>query len=86
MERTLTLRSAVGLIVGIVIGSGIFASPGFVVAEVKSPGATLIVWSICGLVTLLGSLSMAELSAAIPMSGGESVYLTRAFHPVVGFW
>jgi amino acid transporter len=86
LERTLSLRSAVTFVVGIVIGSGIFASPGFVVKEVQSPGATLCVWGLCGVVTLLGALSMAELSAAIPVSGGESVYLTRAFHPVFGFW
>ena len=77
MERTLGLPAAVGLMVGIVIGSGIFASPGFVVREVGSPGATLVVWALCGCLTLAGSVSMAELSAALPVSGGESVYLTR---------
>ena len=86
LERTLGLRSATAMMVGIVIGSGIFASPGFVVAEVNSPGATLIVWALCGLMTACGAVSMAELSAAMPRSGGESVYLSRAFHPIVGFW
>ena len=86
MQRTLGLRSAVGLMVGIVIGSGIFASPGFVVADVKSPAAALFVWAMCGMLTLAGALSMAELASAMPRSGGESVYLTRAFHPIVGFW
>jgi hypothetical protein len=73
MERTLKLRNAVTFVVGIVIGSGIFASPGFVIAEVGSPGASLCVWALCGMLTTMGSLSMAELSAALPSSGGEAV-------------
>ena len=48
------LRSSVSFMVGIVIGSGIFASPGFVLADVGSPGAALVVWSFCGLLTLAG--------------------------------
>lgn len=85
MERTLSLRNACGLIVGIVMGSGIFASPGFVLGYVGSAGASLVVWAVCGLLTVAGALSMAELSAAMPVSGGENVYLSRAFNPMVGF-
>lgn len=82
--RTLGLPSAVSFIVGIVIGSGIFASPGFVVEGVGSPGAALLVWACCGAFSLAGALTYAELGAMFPVSGGEAVYLPRAFPGVPG--
>eukprot|EP01065_Artemidia_motanka_P019299 TRINITY_DN22906_c0_g1_i1.p1 TRINITY_DN22906_c0_g1~~TRINITY_DN22906_c0_g1_i1.p1 ORF type:complete len:526 (+),score=123.79 TRINITY_DN22906_c0_g1_i1:122-1699(+) len=73
------LPGAVAVTVGIMIGAGIFATPGFVVDYVKSPGAALLVWTICGLMSLAGALCYAELGAALPDSGGEAVYLRRAY-------
>eukprot|EP00040_Diaphanoeca_grandis_P015631 m.79990 g.79990 ORF g.79990 m.79990 type:complete len:502 (+) comp25270_c3_seq1:46-1551(+) len=83
--RSIKIRSATSLIVGMIIGSGIFSSPGFVTKYVGSPGATIIVWVSCGFVSYLGALCYSELGAALPFTGGETVYFERAFGRMAAF-
>ena len=81
----LGLWDAVSVIVGIVVGVSIFKAPPTVFANVGSPWAGVAVWGLGGLVALAGALCYAELASAYPGSGGDYLYLTRAFGPLVGF-
>ncbi|XP_062066125.1 b(0,+)-type amino acid transporter 1-like [Lepus europaeus] len=85
MKREIGLWSAVSLIVGCMIGSGIFMSPQGVLVHMGSPGASLVVWAACGLLAMLGALCYAELGALIPESGGEYVYILRTFGSLPAF-
>lgn len=67
------------LVAGGVIGSGIFRKPGIMAAQVGSPEVLLAVWLIGGIVSLLGALSNAELAAMMPQTGGQYVFLQRAY-------
>jgi amino acid transporter len=73
------------LLVSIVIGSGIFSSPGPVDANVPSPGAALLVWLLGGILAWMGSLSMAELGTAFPGEGGIQPYLSYIYGEVFGY-
>lgn len=85
LKKELGLASGVSLIVGCMIGSGIFASPKYVMLFSGSVGFTITVWVLCGLVSLLGSLCYIELGLAVPLSGGEYAYLGEAFGPLGAF-
>jgi amino acid transporter len=76
---------AVSIIVGIVVGAGIFETPPLVLKNVPSSAAALVLWAVAGLLTLVGALCYAELASTYPRSGGDYVYLTRAYGPAVGF-
>src|SRR5438034_11457959 len=82
---TLGIFSATMLVAGGVIGSGIFRKPGVMAAQVGSPELLLSVWMVAGLISLLGTLSNAELAAMMPQTGGQYVYLQRAYGPFVAF-
>lgn len=75
LRRTLGLWSSVALVIGITIGSGIFRSPAGVAQNVPSPLLMLGLWVVGGLITLCGALSLAELAAALPETGGFYAYL-----------
>src|SRR3954452_14674910 len=81
----LGIFSAVMLVAGGVIGSGIFRKPGVMAAQVGSPELLLAVWLLAGGVSLLGTLSNAELASMMPRTGGQYVYLQRAYGPFVAF-
>jgi amino acid transporter len=85
IEAKLGLWDAVSIIVGIIIGVGIFETPPHVFKRIQEPWVILTLWTLCGLVSLIGALCFAELASAYPRSGGEYVYLTRAFGPLAGF-
>jgi len=85
LRRTLSLRDLIFIVVGTVIGSGIFLTPGAVVQNAGSGGMALIVWTVGGILSLLGALTFAELGAAKPDSGGLYVYLKDAFGPALAF-
>src|SRR3979490_1713766 len=85
LKRDLGLWSAVALVVGTVIGSGIFIVPNTMIRNVGSPGMVFVVWIVGGLMSLSGALSYAELSAAMPGAGGEDVYLREAYGPLWSF-
>lgn len=81
----LGLWDAVSIIVGIVIGAGIYETAPLVFSNVSSPLAALSVWVLGGAVSLMGAACYAELASTYPRSGGDYVYLSRGFSPFVGF-
>jgi APA family basic amino acid/polyamine antiporter len=85
LRRDLSLFDTINLVVGTVIGSGIFLVPSEIARAVHTPGWMLGVWVIGGLLTLLGALSLAELGAAIPEAGGIYTFIVRAFGRLPGF-
>ncbi|KAJ5231361.1 uncharacterized protein N7469_005949 [Penicillium citrinum] len=84
-NKTLTYLNGLSLIVGLIIGSGIFSSPSQVNVNAGSPGASLIVWAVAGLLAWTGAASYAELGGAIPLNGGSQVYLAKIFGELPGF-
>ena len=85
LKRSLGLSAAIAVVVGTVIGSGIFLVPTDMIRAVGSPGMVFIVWIFGGVLSLFGALTYAELSAAMPGAGGEYVYLNAAYGPFWGF-
>lgn len=81
----LGLWDAVAIIVGIVIGSTIYKSPQIIMANVSSPAWGLFAWGLGGALSLVGALCYAELASTYPRSGGDYVYLSRAFGKWCGF-
>jgi len=85
LRRDLTLFDTVNLVVGTIIGSGIFLVPAEIARAVHTPGWMLAVWVIGGVLTMLGALSLAELGAAMPEAGGIYSFITRGFGRLPGF-
>jgi basic amino acid/polyamine antiporter, APA family len=79
LRRELGLTSTTLLIVGSMVGSGIFFGPQAIAAALPNSAEFLLVWVVAGLISLLGALSIAELGAAMPSSGGQYVYVREAF-------
>jgi APA family basic amino acid/polyamine antiporter len=82
---TLGLFSATMLVAGGVIGSGIFRKPGVMAAQVGSPELLLAVWLVGGIISLMGTLSNAELASMMPETGGQYLYLQRAYGSFIAF-
>jgi len=85
LPRTLGLWSSIALVVGITIGSGIFRSPAGIAQKVPSPTLMILLWVVGGLITLCGALSLAELAAAMPETGGFYAYLREGWGRGAGF-
>ncbi|HMF16977.1 MAG TPA: amino acid permease, partial [Gemmataceae bacterium] len=85
VHARLGLWDAVSIIVGIIIGVGIFATPGQIFEIAPGPWEALGVWALAGVLPLIGAFCFAELASTYPRSGGEYVYLTRAFGSSVSF-
>ncbi|QOR36261.1 amino acid permease [Clostridium sp. 'deep sea'] len=85
LRRELGLFDAITIIIGIMIGSGIFFIPTFVFNRAGAPGMALMVWLVAGIISLVSGLCYAELGAAMPKCGGSYVYLKEAFGPIWGF-
>lgn len=83
--RHLGLAAAVAILVSNMVGTGVFTSLGFQVVDLSSGFALLSLWAVGGLLALSGALCYAELGAMHPRSGGEYVYLTEAWSPMLGF-
>ncbi len=81
----LGLLDAVAIIVGIVIGVGIFQTPSLVAANVNNPGMALGLWFLGGVISFVGALCFAELATAYPHPGGSYYYLRRAFGSWISF-
>ena len=83
--RQLGLVSATALVVSNMVGAGIFGTTGFMASALGSPKLILLAWSVGALFAMAGALSYSELGVNLPSSGGEYVYLTRAYGPAWGF-
>lgn len=81
----LGMWDGIGIIIGIVIGVGIFKAPLMVYSNVAGPWLGLGAWALGGVLALVGAFCYAELATTYPRSGGDYVYLTRAFGPFAGF-
>lgn len=81
----LGLWDVVSIMIGIVVGTGIYETPPLVLRNVAGPWQALAAWALGGIMSLVGAFCFAELAATYPRSGGDYVYLTRAFGPWLGF-
>ena len=85
LERQLGLFDSSMMVIGIVIGSGIFMTTGLMAEALPSASLILLAWILGGLQMLAGALTYAELGAAMPKAGGQYVYLREAYGPLPGF-
>lgn len=85
LARTLGLPSVTSIVVANMIGAGIFTTSGLLMQDLRSVWVMLALWVGGGLLALAGALCYGELGAAIPRAGGEYVFLSRLFHPLLGF-
>ncbi len=83
--RTVGFVTACSIVIANIIGTGIFTSLGFQLANIRSGFALLMLWVVGGIAALCGALCYGELSAALPRSGGEYHFLSRIYHPALGF-
>jgi len=84
-KRALGPFDATMVVIGGIIGSGIFINPYIVAGRLDSPPLVLAAWAVGGIIALAGALSYAELGALFPRVGGQYVYLRDAYHPLAGF-
>src|SRR6188474_572297 len=85
LVRGLSLVDATTIVVGSMIGSGIFIVSAESARLVGSPGWLLVAWTIAGLMTITGALCCAELAAMMPRAGGQYVFLREAYGPATAF-
>src|SRR3954452_3441357 len=85
LPRHLGLWSAVAVLIGSTIGSGIFRVPATVAERLQYPGPVFLAWVIGGLVALFGALTLAELAGSLPRSGGVFAYILESFGPLPAF-
>ena len=85
LERRLTLGDSMAIVVGMMIGGGIFLVPNLVARSLPSAPMIMAVWVAAGAVSLLGALACAELGAAFPATGGQYVFLREAYGPGAAF-
>ncbi len=85
LKRSLKLFDGLAMVVGIMVGSGIFRTPGLVAAQLGRPWLTFVAWVLGGALAFLGALCFAELATRHPRAGGKYVYVREAFGPRAGF-
>ena len=84
-KRALNLLDSTTIVVGSMIGSGIFIVSADIARTIGSPGWLLIAWILTGIITLIAALSYGELAAMMPHAGGQYVYLRESYGPLIGF-
>src|SRR4029077_18770900 len=83
--RMVGFFTACGIVIANIIGTGVFTSLGFQVADIRSGFPLLMLWIVGGMAARCGALCYGELSAALPRSGGEYHFLSEIYHPALGF-
>src|ERR1051326_2575781 len=83
--RTIGFVTACGIVIANIIGTGVFTSLGFQLVDIQSGFVLLMLWVVGGVAALCGALCYGELSAALPRSGGEYHFLSKIYHPALGF-
>ncbi|MGH7751489.1 MAG: APC family permease, partial [Gemmatimonadales bacterium] len=83
--KAISRLDATAIVVGSMIGSGIFIVSAEILRQVQSPGLLLVVWAVSGAVTLLGAITYGELAAMYPKAGGQYVYLRESISPLFGY-
>ncbi|XP_030575444.1 b(0,+)-type amino acid transporter 1-like [Archocentrus centrarchus] len=86
LKREIGLVGGVAIVSGTMIGSGIFMSPQFVLGYVGSPGASMLIWALSGVLALFAALSYIEVGTIIPESGGEFIYILRIYGSFPAFF
>jgi APA family basic amino acid/polyamine antiporter len=84
-KHGLGLLDSTMIVIGSMIGSGIFIVSADIARNVGSPGLLLVVWLVTGIITVIGALSYGELAGMMPQAGGQYVYLREAYNPLIGF-
>ena len=85
LSKSLGFSHALAYVVGILLGSGIFISPGLVARQTNNMGIALVVWIISGAICLFGALCLCELASALRKTGGEYVFIKEAYGDIAGF-
>ena len=85
LKRDLSLYGLTMIVIGTLIGSGIFLTPSQIAGHVSSPGLIFLVWGLGGLIALAGAFSLAELGSMFPQAGGVYIYLKEAYGPLAAF-
>jgi APA family basic amino acid/polyamine antiporter len=85
MPRKIGVLNAVAVLVGVTIGSGIFRVPATVAAQLHDPGPVILCWILGGIIAICGALTLSELAAALPRSGGVFAYVLESFGPLPAF-
>src|SRR3989442_4280975 len=85
LVKGLGLLDATTLVMGSMIGSGIFIVSADIARQVESPGLLIATWLVAAALTIIAALSYGELAAAMPQAGGQYVYLRESFGPLSGF-
>jgi APA family basic amino acid/polyamine antiporter len=85
LQKRVNLFDGISIVVGAMIGSGVFIVSADIARQIGSPGWLLVVWIITGIITLIGAISYGELASMMPHVGGQYVYLKEAYHPLIGF-
>lgn len=85
LKKSVTFIEAMAIVVGMIIGSGIFLKPGIVFNDAGSPIMGILAWVVGGIITLASALTIAEVASSIPKTGGLYVYLEELYGEVWGF-
>jgi basic amino acid/polyamine antiporter, APA family len=85
LKRSLRLFDGLAMVVGVVVGAGIFRTPGIIAAQLGRPWLTFVAWVAGGALAFLGALIFAELATRLPKAGGKYVYAREAFGPRAAF-
>src|SRR3989442_13453590 len=83
--KAISRLDATALVVGSMIGSGIFIVSAEILRQVHAPSLLLVVWAVSGVVTLMGAMTYGELAAMFPRAGGQYVYLREGISPLFGY-
>jgi len=85
LKRKISIYTASAIVVANMIGTGVFTSVGFQLSDVQNTWSILLLWLIGGLLSLFGAFAYAELGTHFKESGGDYIYLSRVFHPLMGY-